>query len=150
MFLNEKPPTDTSTWIRLGDVVKLKCSVRGKNEFARVGATIINTNGRELDFHVSPAQCRQGSFGLPDTVYITLSAVVTQHMCPDDPMWPADLSLRLVVRLWETRVFADDCTLGNPVDGKRPCKYCRKNGYHMEGPIGKAWMRKVGTYYAGY
>lgn len=146
VFLNEKPLRDASTFISPGDVIKVECTVRGKNEFAWVGATLLNPDGRELDFHVSPAHCREGVLGTADTVEVFLSTTVTPDMCPNDAWWPADLSLRLVVQLWKTRVFADDCTIRSSVDGQRPCEYCRKNGYHMEGRIGGAWVRKIGNY----
>lgn len=40
-----------------------------------------------------------------------------------------------IVCLWDGIVYAEDCRRRDPSDGKRPCRYCRENGYHME-PFG--------------
>lgn len=53
-----------------------------------------------------------------------------------------------IVNLWETKVLRRDCRRTDPSDGRRPCQYCRAEGYHME-PFGdpldsSGWKRILG------
>ena len=40
-----------------------------------------------------------------------------------------------IVNLWESKVLRKNCKRTDPSDGRRPCQYCREEGYHME-PFG--------------
>jgi hypothetical protein len=45
--------------------------------------------------------------------------------------------LPYVVALWEKKVNAIQCT----IDNSKPCQYCKKRGYHLEGRVDRATAR---------
>ncbi|MCK4548027.1 MAG: hypothetical protein KAW17_11375 [Candidatus Eisenbacteria sp.] len=74
-----------------------------------VGLTIFTEDGEELDF---PAREVEGNW-MNRTFHVS---------------WPVEgyEGARFTVALWDEKVR---CPRG------RLCKYCKKNGYHMEGPL---------------
>lgn len=119
-------------WLKAGDHVDIEVTVKGKDERAWIGATIIDPEGDELDLEANYAICEKNFLGGPTTDTRTLSTVITEDMYAADYY---NVGLRLVVKLWENCVLLRDCQRKGP-DGYPPCKWCRRNGYHMENEIG--------------
>ena len=149
ILLNGDPVQDVSgygvtvhaTPFTPGDLVDVKVTVRGKDEKTYVGATIVDSYGNELDFRAWSVSLSSNAFGAAETITGTLSATISG----DEFVSPSSLSL--VVRLWKYIVYSKYCTRTDPSDGQTPCQYCRKNGYHMEGPIGTPREKILGQYF---
>ena len=137
-----------ATPFTIGDTVEVQVTVRGRNEAAFVGATITDSDGNELDFRVWRVSLGANALGLAVSETGTLSVTI-----PGDRFTQPSV-LRLTVRLWERIVHARksngelECQRIDPSDGRPPCKYCRRNGYHLEGPIGRPWEKTLGPYLA--
>jgi len=162
IFLNGKDVDETVMMMGLpnlvtaGDHVEVEVTVKGEQEEAWVGATLIDPEGDELDFDVQWVSCYNEflGFSIPTTKKVRLSTTITEEMDASDLN---DKGLQLIVRLWKRKVPASECTHGERTmvvekDGSRrvvdiPCKYCQRNGYHMEIPIGSPYKRHTKMYY---
>jgi len=121
-----------------GDKVEVQVTVRGKNDEAFVGATITDADGNEFDFRVAHATLGSGTLG---TAVISKYGLV--ETLPGDRFTQPSV-LRLTVRLWEQRVSYEECKKRSPTG--EACEYCKRNDYHMEGPIGGSWAKTLGPY----
>lgn len=129
--------------VKAGDRIDVEVAVKGKEEQAFVGATIVDPEGDEIDFLIKKVYCEKGIFGGMTTSKVTLSATITEDM--DAGFANAD-GLRLIVRLWKYAIRRSECRRTDPSDGERPCKFCRRNGYHMESPIGEPFVKMLPGY----
>lgn len=88
-----------------------------------LGITAI-INGEEIDY-----ACVKVEGHFAHDAPVSLIKLFDTSTNPLDVTW--------VARLWGAKVPADICPYMSGHNGQ-PCKYCKKNGYHMERPIAEA------------
>jgi len=127
-----------------GDVVELRVIIKGADDSAYIGATIIDPEGDQINIDVVPVICYSDAEGKSTYTTASLDATITEMMNSADSS-SREQKLRIVYRLWDTRVPRDECeNLG--VDGDLPCDWCREYSYHMEDPVGLAISRGLAPY----
>lgn len=122
---------------RVGDDIRIVVTVRGRDEEVYVGATLRDGQGDEQDLPV-----RRVSFGRRADKDVTLRDSV-ESILIDRANWN-QRGIRYKVAVWRTLVRRSDCRVADPRYGRPPCKYCRRNGYHMDNPEDATGWRSLG------
>lgn len=126
-----------------GQSIRVTVTVKGRNEEAYVGMTIISPSGREFDFTPKSVRCEEGWQGIgPENSRVTFHANITNAM---DAGIRNLSGMELVISLWERIVYSSECARAR---GGSSCKWCKLNGYHMEGRLDSHRMRIPGLYYS--
>lgn len=130
--------------ITAGDLIEVSVTIKGADDSAYVGATVIDAEGDEINMQITPVKVGTDTLGKAEYQLSQVSAVITPEMASEDTT-DANYGMRMVLRLWDIKVEARDCErLG--VDGEAPCDWCRTMSYHMEDPVGLAITRRLPPY----
>ncbi|MQY70253.1 MAG: hypothetical protein GH145_05265 [Firmicutes bacterium] len=123
--------------LKVGDDIEIVVTVRGANETVYVGATLRDGQGDEQDLPV-----KRVSFERRASEKVTLRDSVAEILI-DRVNWNAR-GIHYKVAVWRTRVRSRDCRVADSRYGEPPCKYCRRNGYHMDNPEDATGWRELG------